>query len=170
MLDLNWELHREVKWAVFILCHSHRALWQYHPKCGPKQHYSLTPPDVVVKNADLYVPTLNPWNQNFWKWDSRRSTFSSAPGSLPACKHLRDTAHTGLFCISVCPCVLSLFSHVQFFVTLWTITHQASMSMGILQARILEWVAVPSFRGSSQPRDWIHISYVCCIGRWVLYH
>ena len=24
---------------------------------------------------------------------------------------------------------------------------------GILQARILEWVAMPSFRGSSQPRD-----------------
>ena len=25
---------------------------------------------------------------------------------------------------------------------------------GILQARILEWVAVPSSRGSSQSRDW----------------
>ena len=25
--------------------------------------------------------------------------------------------------------------------------------MGILQARILEWVAIPSSRGSSQPRD-----------------
>jgi len=25
--------------------------------------------------------------------------------------------------------------------------------MGILQARILEWVAMPSFRGSSQSRD-----------------
>ena len=25
---------------------------------------------------------------------------------------------------------------------------------GILQARILEWVAMPSFGGSSQPRDW----------------
>ena len=30
---------------------------------------------------------------------------------------------------------------------------QAPLSMGILQARILEWVAVPSSRGSSQPRD-----------------
>ena len=28
------------------------------------------------------------------------------------------------------------------------------MSLGILQARILEWVALPSSRGSSQPRDW----------------
>ena len=31
---------------------------------------------------------------------------------------------------------------------------------GILQARILEWVAMPSSRGSSWPRDWTHVSYV----------
>ena len=41
---------------------------------------------------------------------------------------------------------------------------------GILQARILEWVAISSSRGSSQPRDRTHISCVCCIGRWVLIH
>ena len=29
---------------------------------------------------------------------------------------------------------------------------------GILQARMLEWVAMPSSRGSSPPRDWTHIS------------
>ena len=38
---------------------------------------------------------------------------------------------------------------------------------GILKTRILEWVAMPSFRGSSLPRDQTHIS---CIGRWVAYH
>ena len=38
------------------------------------------------------------------------------------------------------------------------------------QARMLEWVAMPSCRGSFQPRDWIHVSYISCIGRWVLYH
>ena len=31
---------------------------------------------------------------------------------------------------------------------------------GILQARILEWVAVPSSRESSQPRDQTHVSYI----------
>ena len=41
---------------------------------------------------------------------------------------------------------------------------------GILQARILEWVAMPSSRGSSRPRDQIHVSCVSCNGRWVLYH
>ena len=37
----------------------------------------------------------------------------------------------------------------------WTVAHQAPPSMGILQATILEWVAMPSSRGSSQPRNWI---------------
>ena len=31
---------------------------------------------------------------------------------------------------------------------------------GILQARILEWVAVPFSRGSSQPRDQTHVSHI----------
>ena len=34
---------------------------------------------------------------------------------------------------------------------------------GILQARILEWVAISFSRGSSQPRDWTHVS--CIVGR-----
>ena len=38
---------------------------------------------------------------------------------------------------------------------------------GILQARILEWVAMPSSRGSSPPRDWTCIS---CISKRILYH
>ena len=31
---------------------------------------------------------------------------------------------------------------------------------GILQARILEWVTFPFSRGSSQPRDWIYVSWM----------
>ena len=34
-----------------------------------------------------------------------------------------------------------------------------SSGHGILLARILEWVAMPSFRGSFQPRDWTCVSY-----------
>ena len=40
---------------------------------------------------------------------------------------------------------------------------------GIFQARVLEWVAIAFSRGSSQPRDQTHISYISSIGRWVLY-
>ena len=40
---------------------------------------------------------------------------------------------------------------------------------GILQARVLEWVAVSSSRGSFPPRDRTHVSYVSCICLF-LYH
>ena len=47
-----------------------------------------------------------------------------------------------------------------------TVAHQAALSMGILQARILEWVAMPSSRGSSWPRDRTCISCVPCTAGW----
>ena len=37
---------------------------------------------------------------------------------------------------------------------------------GISQARILEWVAISCFRGSSWPTDWIQVS---CLGRQILH-
>ena len=37
----------------------------------------------------------------------------------------------------------------------------------VLQARILEWVAIPFSRGSSQIRDQ---TFVSCTGRWILYY
>jgi hypothetical protein len=40
---------------------------------------------------------------------------------------------------------------------------------GILQARILEWVALPFSRDLSNPGIESLISYVSCIGRWILY-
>ena len=38
---------------------------------------------------------------------------------------------------------------------------------GVLQARILEWIAIPFIRGSSQPRERIGLPYISCIGRRV---
>ena len=73
-------------------------------------------------------------------------------------------------CVCACACVLSCFSRVRLFANLWTVAHQALLSRRILQARILEWVATLSSRGSSQPRDRSNVSYVSCIGRQVLYH
>ena len=71
---------------------------------------------------------------------------------------------------SMCACVLSRFSHVRLSAIPWTLARQAPLSMGILQARILEWVAMPSHRASSWPRNWTCSSYVFCIGRQVLDH
>ena len=41
---------------------------------------------------------------------------------------------------------------------------------GIFQARMLEWVAMPSSRGSSPPRDETRVSCVSCIGRRFFTH
>ena len=63
-------------------------------------------------------------------------------------------------------CVLSLFGHVQPFVTLCS--RLDSSVHGILQARILDWVSMLPSKGSSQPRGQTHFSYVSCIGSWDL--
>ena len=42
----------------------------------------------------------------------------------------------------------------------WTVARQVLLSMGILWPRILEWVAMPSSRGSSQPRDQTQVSCI----------
>ena len=55
--------------------------------------------------------------------------------------------------------------HAQFCPTLCNLMHSSppvSSVHGIPQARILEWVMVPSSRGSSQPRDQTCISCVSC--------
>ena len=49
-----------------------------------------------------------------------------------------------------CAYLLSLF---HLFGTPWIVAHQTPLSMGILQARILDWVVMTSSRGSSQSRD-----------------
>ena len=83
----------------------------------------------------------------------------SKPG-FPHCRQiLYQLSHKGSPIISFVCCAYSL-SHVWLFATSWTIAHQAPLSMGILQARILEWVAMPSSKVSSQPRDRIQVSRI----------
>ena len=48
--------------------------------------------------------------------------------------------------------------------TLCNPMHISSSVHGILQAIILEWVAISSFRGSTRPRDWTLVS--CIAGRF----
>ena len=65
----------------------------------------------------------------------------------------------------MCVCMLS---HVRS-VTPMDCSPPGSSLHEISPARIQEWVAISSSRGSSWPRDQTHISCVPCIGRWILY-
>ncbi|MDP1097659.1 hypothetical protein Q6288_26585, partial [Klebsiella quasipneumoniae] len=84
---------------------------------------------------------------------------SDSLGNLHICS-LHDENHgTGSDFSSV-----QSLSHVQLFATLRTVACQAPLSIGILQASILEWVAKSFSRGSSQPRDQTQVS--CIAGRF----
>ena len=63
------------------------------------------------------------------------------------------SARKGLFMLSVCVCVFSHFSCVWLFCDPMDYSLPGSSVHGILQARILEWVTMPSSRGFFQPRD-----------------
>ena len=63
-----------------------------------------------------------------------------------------------------------IFSHVQLFCDPMDCSPPGSSVRGILQARILEWVAMPSTRGSSLPRDQARVPCISCISRQILYH
>ena len=58
------------------------------------------------------------------------------------------------------PCWTESLSCVRLSVTPWTVARQTPLFVGILQARILEWVAMPSSRVSSQPRDRTQVSQI----------
>ena len=81
----------------------------------------------------------------------------------------RDKTH--ISCISctaggfftTAPLAAGLFLATQSYPTLCSLPG-SSMSIAILQARILEWVSIPSSRGASHPRDRTQVS--CIAGRF----
>ena len=76
-----------------------------------------------------------------------------------------------LFLFSVlCVCVCKLLQSCLTLCDPMDCTLPDSSVHGILQARILEWIAMPSSRGSSRLRDRTCISYFFCIVSIVPYH
>ena len=75
--------------------------------------------------------------------------------------------HSSICCVWVCPKSLQLCSSMC---NPMDCRPPGSSVHGILQARTLQWVAMPSSRGSSWPRDRTRVSSVSCTGSRVLYH
>ena len=107
------------------------------------------------------------------KWDSQ-SPDSSLPGSKPKSqpapphsslappRHPAEWlvySHYSSMCAQLCPALCEPMD----------CSPPGSSVRGIFQARILEWVAISSSRGSFPPRDQTPIFWVSCIGRWILY-
>ena len=70
-------------------------------------------------------------------------------------------SHSTLFCEQA-------LSHVQLFVMTMDCGLPGSSAHGILQAKILQWIAISFSRGFSPPRDWTQLSYLSYIGRWII--
>ena len=127
---------------------------------------------------------------------SLRSTFSMTPLCLPSPTDTRDFSSSGIFPLAptnsthththththtikhptqchISRLMLCCAKSLQSCLTLckpMNCSPPGSSVHGILQARILEWAAMPSSRGYSWPRGWTCVSKVSCIGRQALCH
>ena len=81
-------------------------------------------------------------------------------GGAMLSKSLIQLSVEGWSCVPSLLFVCLVTQSVRRFVTPWTVAHQAPLSVGILQARILEWLAMASSRGSSPPRDRTQVSHI----------
>ena len=81
------------------------------------------------------------------------------PSQAPIFSH-RTPIPTNIWKMCVCAWSLQLCPTLC---ELMDCSPPCSSVCGILQVRILEWVAMPSSRGSSWPREWTSISCVFCI-------
>ena len=120
----------------------------------------LVIPSLVLCQDSSGVSTLPGGGQHFLQSSVSHLSGSCSPPAVLA---------WGLNSVCMCVHVFSRYSRV------WVCnpidcSPPGSSDSGLLQARILERVAVPSSRGSSPPRDWTCISYVSCIAAGFLYH
>ena len=67
-------------------------------------------------------------------------------------------------------CVLSCFSCIGLFATLWTVVHQAPLSMGLSRQEYWSGLSFPSTVDLSSPAFKPASLMSLCIGRRVLYH
>ena len=132
---------------------------------------------LVIYHLILWTNLFPPWNLSRFIYQVGRSTSDwqvprTGPGMICVCFL---AAHPGVFlglrCLSLLMVVVVMCAQ-----SCPTLCNPMDCSppgpsvRGILQARILEWVAISSSRGSSRPRDETQFLVSSCIGRWILCH
>ena len=88
------------------------------------------------------------------------------PSRITCCLDLKTSVREGQYNLAWQVWVITL--DWLFFVPM-IYSPSGSSVHGVLQARILEQVAMFSSRESAWPRDWTHISCVSCVGSQILY-
>ena len=124
---------------IFLLSADHllcQPCWFYLPFCNSQFSFSSLQP------CKYYFPSLLPLTTPHSTSKSQLKYHLICDLSACVCAKLLQS------CLALCdPVGYSL---------------PGSSIHGILQARILEWAAMPSFKGSSWPRNQTWVSYVSC--------
>ena len=83
--------------------------------------------------------------------------------------NIMDLFIVKICCVCVCVCVCVCAQSCLALTNTMACNPLGSSVCGIFQARILEWGAISSSRGSSLPRDQTHISCVFLFDRQIIY-
>jgi len=151
--------YKDIKTQKILNC----STWMQSQK---QQNYlclQSKPFNIIV--LKVYVLTSNTEEAEV-EWFSVQFSRSVVSDSLWS----HESQHTRLPCPSPTPGVHSNSCASSWWCHPIDSSPPGSSVHGILQGRILEWVAISSFRGSSQPRDQNCISWVSSTGRQILYH
>ena len=127
------------------------------------QHSKCSDPISCCKKHKVWIPSfqnLQPTHllgRQCQHVHTLTHVYTGVPAHACSYTHRNDT--------HMCVCAKSLQSRPTL-CDLMVCSLPDSSVHGILQARILEWVSVPSSRGSSQPRDRTQVYH---IASWILY-
>ena len=130
--------------------------------------------DLKIEDADCFLPHHPPirrmstsWQHPLWKITIKLLTILSKwthgfSRQDPAVSPFAWQSNKAILFL----CVLSHFSHVQLFVTLWTIARQAPLSVGFSRQGYLSGLPFPTLVFPT--RDWTHVSciYPALAGRF----
>ena len=118
----------------------------------------------LLQTVPLDILITSPWCSTFWHWHDDLKQAKIAEEVESHLLHSDGHSHPWTFLNQSFMVYVSLMhaciQSLQSCLTLCNSMHcspPGSSVHRILQARILEWVAVPTFRGSSQPKDQTHV-------------
>ena len=130
------------------------------------RRWSLYPSTLLCapSGCPVWTTSVRSLPSGFWlvwpmgstdrKWEGERRVRSlHSSRSLPIGLQQDDCPSSACVCVQSCPTLCDPIDY----------SPPGPSVHGILQARILEWVAMPSCRGSSQPRDGTSVSCISCI-------
>ena len=155
--------------------------WRILVGCSPRGCKELDMTEQLNFSSFISLQILESWKTIFifslcscLRWSHPALCFKCqtktlmSPSSLLPFQYVSQTLQEIYICMCACVCAKSLQS-CQTLCQPMDCSLPGSSVIGILQARILEWVAMLSCRGSSPSKDRTLTSCVSCTGRQVLY-